>query len=51
MKEAGELEKEAPYNQVVNNKYAEETIKNYQKQQIVVTKTCKNKLKMSKRWL
>ena len=31
MKEAGELEKEAPYNQVVNNKYAEETIKNYQK--------------------
>ena len=31
MKEAGELEKEAPYNQVVNNKYAEETIKSYQK--------------------
>lgn len=31
MKEAGELEKEAPYDKVTNNKYAEEAIKNYQK--------------------
>lgn len=31
MKEAGELDKEAPYDKVINNKYAEEAIKNYQK--------------------
>lgn len=31
MKEAGELEKEAPYDKVINNKFAEEAIKNYQK--------------------
>ena len=31
MKEAEELDKEAPYNKVVNNKFAEEAIKNYQK--------------------
>ena len=29
MKEAGELEKEAPYDKVINNKFAEEAIKNY----------------------
>lgn len=31
MKEAGELEKEAPYDKVINNKFAEKSIKNYQK--------------------
>ena len=29
MKEAGELEKEAPYNKVINNEFAENSIKNY----------------------
>ena len=29
MKEAEELEKEAPYDKVINNKFAEEAIKNY----------------------
>ena len=31
MKEAGELDKEAPYNKVINNKFAEKSIENYQK--------------------
>ena len=31
MKEAGELDKEAPYDKVINNKYAEKAIKNYPK--------------------
>ena len=29
MKEAGELDKEAPYNKVINNEFAENSIKNY----------------------
>ena len=30
MKEAGELEKEASYNDIVNNNYAEKVVKNNQ---------------------